>query len=46
MENKMLNISSDSLQKLTIEQIVDLKLEVEELLSEIDYTLNENKKEK
>lgn len=44
--NKILNISGNSLQKLTIEQIVDLKLEVDELLSEIDYILNENKEEK
>lgn len=42
--NKILNISDDSLQDFTIEQIVDLKLEVTDLLSKIDLVLNDEKK--
>lgn len=42
--NKILNISDDSLQDLTIEQIVDLKLEITDLLSKIDLVLNDEKK--
>ncbi len=41
--NKILNISDDSLQKLTIEQIADLKLEITDLLSKIDLVLNDEK---
>lgn len=41
--NKILNISDDSLQDLTIEQIADLKLEITDLLSKIDLVLNDEK---
>ena len=36
MEENMLNISEEKLKKLSVEQLADLKTDVEELLAEID----------
>ncbi len=36
MENNELKITDELLQNLSVDDIVDLKLEIEELLSEID----------
>lgn len=36
MEENMLNISEEQLKKLSVEQLADLKTDVEELLAEID----------
>lgn len=39
MEENMLNISKEQLEKLSIEELVDLKVEVDDLMNKIDNIL-------
>lgn len=41
MEENMLNISKEQLEKLSIEELVDLKVEVDNLMNEINNTIKE-----
>lgn len=41
MEENMLNISKEQLEKLSIEELVDLKVEVDDLMNKINNTLKE-----
>lgn len=41
MEEKTLNITKEELDNLSIEQLADLKVEVDELLQKIDNLLEE-----
>ena len=41
MEEKTLNISEETLNNLSIEELADLKVEVEELLQSIDNLIEE-----
>ena len=40
MEEKVLNISDEVLQNLSIDEIADLKVEVDDLLSELDNVVD------
>ncbi len=39
MEENMLNISKEQLEKLSIEELADLKVEVDDLMNKIDNIL-------
>ena len=39
MEENMLNISNEQLEKLSIEELADLKVEVDDLMNKIDNIL-------
>lgn len=39
MEKNMLNISKEQLEKLSIEELADLKVEVDDLMNKIDNIL-------
>ena len=39
MEENMLNISKEQLEELSIEELVDLKVEVDDLMNKIDNIL-------
>lgn len=41
MEENMLNISKEQLEKLSIEELVDLKVEVDNLMNKINNTIKE-----
>lgn len=43
MEENMLNISKEQLEELSIEELVDLKVEVDDLMNKINNTLKECK---
>lgn len=45
MEEKTLNISKEELDKLSIEELADLKVEVDDLLNTIDSLIEECKKD-
>lgn len=45
MEEKTLNISKEELDNLSIEQLADLKVEVDELLHTIDILIEECKED-
>lgn len=41
MEENMLNISKEQLEELSVEELVDLKVEVDDLMNKINDTLKE-----
>lgn len=41
MEENMLNISKEQLEELSIEELVDLKVEVDNLMNKINNTIKE-----
>lgn len=41
MEENMLNISKEQLEKLSIEELVDLKVEVDNLMNKINNAIEE-----